>query len=87
MGEVFANKSSVTDPMYDDTFERFPLPKPPHNFTLCIVHPGINTFSRLARGYKKGEKRVMGEVFANKSSVTDPMYDNAFERFPLPKII
>ena len=44
MGEVFANETSVADLMYDRTFERFPLPKPPHNFTRCIVHPGINTF-------------------------------------------
>ena len=44
MGEVFANETSVPDLMYDHTFERFPLPKPPHNFTRCIVHPGINTF-------------------------------------------
>ena len=44
MGEVFDNETSVADPMYDHTSERFPLPKPPHNFTRCIVHPGITTF-------------------------------------------
>ena len=42
MGEVFANKTSVPDPMYDNTFERFPHPKPPHNFMCCIVFAGIS---------------------------------------------
>jgi hypothetical protein len=34
---------SVAGPMYDNTFEGFTLPKPPHNCMHCLAHPGINT--------------------------------------------
>ena len=34
---------SVAGPMYDNTFERFTLPKHPHIVMHCLAHPGINT--------------------------------------------
>ena len=37
MGEVFEICRSVAGPMYDNTFERFTLPKPPHNLNEQIT--------------------------------------------------